>query len=98
MQTARNLVDAVVELAASMKHGHDDFESRPPLRVHLCWDTSSVVGNRDTAIKMEMDVDGVTVASQELIDGIVHKLVDEVMQACGSCIANVHPWTLANSL
>ena len=47
---------------------------------------------------MQDDLDAVAVAGQRLVDGVVDRLVDEMMQTVGAGIADVHRRTLAYRL
>ena len=42
--------------------------------------TAPVVNNLDPALGQNSDEDGVAESGQRLVDGVVHHLIDEVMQ------------------
>ena len=52
----------------------------------------------DPALGQDRDVDGVAVAGQRLVDGVVDDLVDEVVQAALTGRADVHAGALAHGL
>ena len=58
VQTARDLVRVLVELAAGMEHGHDDFEGRALLLlVHVGRNAAAVVDDGDRAVLVDRHVD-----------------------------------------
>ncbi len=102
VQTARNLVRIVVELAAGVQFGHDDFGGRAPLfviRMYPGGNAAAVVGDANGVVGMNGYRDVVAIAGQRLVDGIVHHLEHHVMQA-GTIggIADVHAGTLAHRI
>jgi hypothetical protein len=81
VQTARDLVVRVVELATRVQHGHDDLGRGALLRRVLAdRDAAAVVLDGDRAVVVDLHVDPVAVARQSLVDGVVDDLVDHVMQ------------------
>ena len=100
MQAARDLVGVLVEFAAGMKLGHDDFGGRNSLaRVDVGGDAAAIVADRAGAIGIERDGDAVGIAGQRLVDGIVDHLVDHVMET-GAVIgvADIHAGALAHGI
>ena len=91
VQAARDLVGLVVELAAGVEHGHDDFGRRLLLLlVHLDRDAAAVVDDRDRIVDVDEDFDVLAVAGQGLVDGVVDDLIDEVMEPFGAGAPDVH--------
>ncbi len=66
--------------------------------MHLDRDAAAVVGHRDRVVLVDRDVDAVAVARERLVDGVVHDLVDEVVQPAHADVADVHGGALADSL
>ena len=80
MQPSGNLVGAVVELAAGVQHGQNDLRRRFAFgRVHVGRDAAAVVLDRDRAVQVDDDLDGIAVAGQRLVDGVVHQFVNQVV-------------------
>ena len=99
MQAAGHLVAAVAELAAGVQHGQGQGDGRDLLlRVLLDRDAAAVVDDLDAALGQDPDEDGVAVAGQRLVDGVVHHLVDQVVQAALTGGADVHAGALADRL
>ena len=100
VQAARDLVAAAVaELAAGVEHGQDDLGRRALLLlVHVDRDAAAVVADRDAIVRMQNDLDGVAVAGERLVDGVVDDLVDEMVEPALTRRADVHTGSLANGL
>ena len=82
VQAAGDLVTAAVaELAAGVQDGEDDLDRRPALfLVHRDRDAAAVVDDRDGIVGMDPDRDLGAVTREGLVDGVVHDLVDQMMQ------------------
>src|SRR5690606_35749925 len=102
VQTARDLVRVLVELAACVQFGHDDFGGAAlgfvlvvPLDVG--GNAAAVVGDRDRVVGMDGDVDFGAVTCQRFVNGIVQHFEDAVVQA-GAIrgVTDVHAGTLAH--
>ena len=61
-------------------------------------DATAVVHDPHAAVGEQCDLDGVGVAGERLVDGVVHDLVDEVVQAALAGGADVHAGALADRL
>ncbi len=61
-------------------------------------DAAAVVGDPDSAVGEQGNVDPVGLAGERLIDRVVHDLLDEVVQTTLTGRADVHTRTLANRL
>lgn len=82
VQTTGDRVTAAAELAARVQHGQHDLDGRLPLGgddAHR--DAAAVVHDADTAVGQDRDVDRVRVTGECLVDGVVHDLLHQVVQA-----------------
>ena len=97
VQAAGNLVRVVVELAASVQHGHDHFGSRTPFFVHVDRNATAIIDHTDRGIAVDGHDHTIAISCQSLIDGVVHHLEHHVVQA-GTVIgiADVHARALAH--
>jgi hypothetical protein len=93
VQTARDLVAVVVELAAGVQHGQHDFGRRLAALVHVDRNAAAVVDDGDRVVDVDRDVDLIAEAGERLVDRVVDDLVDEVMQL-KTCFAvkNLTAW------
>ena len=66
--------------------------------MHTAGDAASVVLNGDAAVRQERDVDGGAGARHGLVDGIVHNLVNQMMQTALRRRTDVHTGTLSDGL
>ncbi len=98
VQAAGDLVGILVELTARVQLGHDDLGRRDALfRVQVGGDAAAVVGHGHRAVGIEGDGDLVGPAGQRLVDGVVHHLVDHVVEARAVVgVADIHARTLAH--
>jgi hypothetical protein len=91
VEPARDLVGGVAELAAGVEGGHHDLGGGALLGgVLVDGDTATVVDHGDAAILMDHHRDLAAVARDGLVHGVVHHLVDEVVQAVGTGGPDVH--------
>ena len=99
MQAARNLVGILVEFAAGMELGHDDFGRRNAFAVvDVDGNAAAVVAHRHRTVGVERHLTG-GMAGQRLVDGVVDDLVDHVMQAGAVVgVADIHAGTLADGI
>ena len=99
VQAAGDLVAAVAELAARVEHGQHERDGGDLLdRVFLDGDAAAVVLHPHTTVVEQFDVDGVAVAGQGLVDGVVDDLVDQVMEPAFAGGPDVHAGTLTHCL
>ena len=99
VQTAGDRVRLAVELAAGVQHGQRDLDAGLlQLRVQVDRDAAAVVDDPHPAVGQQHDVDGVAVAGQRLVDGVVDDLPDQVVQAALAGGADVHAGPLADRL
>ena len=99
VQAAGDGVGLAVELPARVQGGEHDLDGRTLFhRMLVDGDAAAVVGDPDPAVGEQGDVDAVAVPGQRLVYGVVHDLVDEVVQAALTGRADVHTGTLAYCL
>ncbi|MPM16070.1 hypothetical protein SDC9_62444 [bioreactor metagenome] len=104
VQTARDLVAVLVELAARVQFGEGDFCGRAlglvlVIHFHAGGDAAAVVGHADRVVGVDGDDDVVAEAGQGLVDGVVHHFEDEVVQARAvGGVTDVHAGTFAHGL
>ena len=99
VQAAGNGVGLAVELAARVQRGHHDLDRRAVLhRVLIHRNAAAVVPHPDPAVGQQGHVDGVGVPGERLVHGVVHDLVDQVMQPALAGRADIHSRALADGL
>ena len=99
VQAAGDLVAAAAELAAGVQHGQHDGDGGQLLaRRDVDGDAAAVVGDLDGAVGQDRDLDPVAEAGQRLVDGVVHDLPHQVVQAALAGGADVHAGPLADRL
>ena len=101
VQAAGHLVAGVLaaELAAGVEDGIDDGDGgQAGIRLDIHGDAAAVVGDLDDVVLQDLDFDVVAVTGQSLVDGVVHDLVDQMMQAPLAGRADIHAGALAHSL
>ena len=97
VQPTGNLVGMVIELAAGVQTGHDDFKGRNVFGfMNANRYTAPVVFHTDAVIRVNDDFDKGTVAGHGFVDAVIHHLIDQVMQPCHVDIPDIHGRTLAN--
>ena len=94
VQSAGYLVGVVVKLAAGMELGHDHLSRRHAFfMVQVSGDAAAIIGDRDRAIAVQDHLDQITMPGQRLINGVVHHLIDHVMQTGAIIgITDIHAW------
>ena len=100
VQTARDLVGRVLELAAGVQDGQHDLGRR--LAASPCGCRRGCRGrcrrSEHGAVGVQDDLDRVAVAAERFVDRVVDGLVDEVVQTVGARVADVHGGALADRL
>src|SRR5262249_54863582 len=98
VQTAGNLVGILIEFSAGVQLSHDNFGRRDAFAlVDVGRDATAVVAHRARSVGIERHSYFGGKPGEGLIDGIVHYLIDHVVEA-GTVIgvADVHARPLAD--
>ncbi len=100
MQAAGDLVGVLVEFAARMQLGHDDFGGRHALFiVDACRNAAPVVRYGARAVGVERHRHELGVTGQGLVDGVVDHLVNHMVEAGAIVgVADVHAGPLAHGV
>ena len=99
VQAAGYLIALAAELTAGMQDGQNDlYRGHFFFGVLIDGNAAAVVGNRDGIILMDGHVDFGAEPRKGLVDGIIHDLVHQVMQAARACGADVHAGAFADGL
>src|SRR5271170_5510482 len=97
MQSARNFVRALFELAAGVQHRMHDFERRSLFRrMHIDRNSAAVVFDRDPIVAQNYNIDLGAESGERFVNRVVDDLGDEMMQAALGGVADVHPGAFAN--
>ena len=98
MQATGDLVTFAAELATGVQHGQADLHSRAmQLGMNAHRETAAIVPNLAGAVLVQDDLDMGAVARQRFVNGIIHDLINAVMQPTIIRGADVHAGALANS-
>jgi hypothetical protein len=99
VQAAGHLVAALVEFPAGVQLGHHHVERVHRLgRMGTHGDAAPVVLDGQGPVRVDDQLDRGRVAGERLVDGVVHHLVDQVVQPLGAGAADVHVRALAHRL
>ena len=99
VQTARHLVAALVELAAGVEDREGDFYAGLLLGlVEIDGNAAPVVHDCDRVVRVNRDGDVRAVTRERLVHGVVHHLIDEMVQTAGGHRPDVHRRTAAHRL
>ena len=95
-----HLVAIVIELTAGMKDGHDDLSrGNTLLRVQIDGNTPAVIPDGDRFPFMHNHRNFRAVSREGLIDGVIYKLLNHVVQARAVIrIADVHTGALTHRI
>ncbi len=99
VETAGNLIAAAAKLTAGMEDGINHFQSglaRLGLNVHR--DTAAIIRHGNDITVMDGNGDLGAVACQRLINGVVHDLIDQMVQSAGGGGADIHTRTFPDRL
>ena len=100
VQAAGNLIGVLVELAARVQLGHDDFGGGDAFfLVNIDRHAAAVVAYGNGTIGVQRDVNAIAVTGERLVDGVVDDFVDHLVQARTVIgIADVHAGTFADGI
>ncbi len=91
VETARNGVGALFELAAGVQHGERHFRGGLLLRgVHAGRNAAPVVDDGHAAVDMDRDLDRLAEAGHVFVDAVVDDFVDQMVQSVHAGAADVH--------
>ena len=99
VKAAGDLVAAAAELAAGMEHGIHHLQGGPSgLGLDIHGNAAAVIGDGDGIAGVDGHGNMLTVSGQGLINGIVHDLVDQMMQTGRRRGADIHTGPLPDCL
>ena len=99
MKSAGDLVRILIEFTTCVKHGHDDLQgAHMLLGMNINGDTAAIILDRDGPVGVDRQLYMGTKSSQCLIDRIVYRLVDQLMQTLLTDVTYVHRGTLSDGL
>ena len=99
VEAAGHLIAAAAEFSSRVQDGENYLQGGPPgLGLDVYWDAAAVVGDGDGVAGIDGDGDVGAVARQGLVDGVVHDLIHQVVQARFAGGADVHAGALAHRL
>ena len=97
MKAAGYLVAPAAELAAGVQHGIHHFQSRlASLGLNVHRDAAAVIHHGDGVALVDGDGDLRAVACQRFVDGVVHDLIHQMVEAGGRSGADIHTGTLSD--
>ena len=103
VEAAGGLVGPLLEFSTELQDRHDPFEGRDiavhllgKLRMAVDRDAAAVVLDRHAAVDIHRHGDVLGVACHALVDRVVDDLIDQVVQATGRVVADVHAEPLAH--
>ena len=99
VQAAGDLIAAAAEFAARMQDRIDDLErGAAGLGLNVHGDAAAVIGDGDGVAGVDRHGNVGAVAREGLVDGVVHDLIDEMVQAAGGRRADIHARTFPDGL
>jgi hypothetical protein len=105
VEAAGGLVGPLLELAAELEDRHHPLEGRDiplhllrELRVAVGGNAAAVILDGHAAVHVHRHADVLGVPRHALVDRVVDHLVDQVVQAAGGVVADVHAEPLADML
>ena len=99
VKAAGHLIAPAAELAAGVEHGEHHLQRGPArLGLDVHGDAAAVVGDGDGVAGVDGHSDVRAVARQRLVDGVVHDLIDQMVQSAGAGRADIHTGPLADGL
>ncbi|CCY02905.1 uncharacterized protein BN812_00459 [Prevotella sp. CAG:924] len=99
VQTTADLVGAFIKLTSGMEHRHHHFKGRlVQLRMLIYRDTATIILHRHRTVHIECHLNVVAITGHGLIDRVVHRLIDKMVQAFLANIAYIHSRALTHGL
>ena len=99
MESATHLIGALIELTSGVEHSHDDFQcTLVHLLVFVDRDAASVILYCYGIIFVDSYFDVLAEPCHCLVDGVINRLIDKMMQAFLTDVTNIHCRAFANSL
>ena len=98
VKTAAGLVDRIVKLSTRMERGEDQARRGDTLLVHPHGNSPSVVLHRGRTVRLQSHINGIAFPRQMLVHGIVHDLVDQMVEPFSGDAADVHARTFPDGL
>ena len=99
VEAARDLVAAAAELTARVEDGIDHLGGGDALLgVDTAGDTAAVINDGDAVALVDDDLDLVAVPRQGLVDGVIHDLIDQMVESADGGGTDVHTRALAHRL
>ena len=81
VETSGNLVSAAAKFSAGMKDGKDYFHRRDSrLMVDSDRNSAPIVDDSHGVIRIDGDINGITIAAKRLIDRVVNNLIYQMVQ------------------
>ena len=99
VKTTRDLVVRAIKLTARMENREHHLNRWTMLsRVHIHRNAATIIRHSQGAVGINDDINLRTIARQSLVNRVIHHLVNKVVIAAFTRVANVHSWALAHSL
>jgi hypothetical protein len=99
VQTTGYCVATATKFSSGVKNCQYNFNRRLFLnRVHIHWDSTTVVGDFDPALGGYKHVDVIAVTGESFVNRVVDDFINEVVKTTWTSGADVHTRTFANSL
>ena len=99
VQAAGHLVTGILaaELAAGVEDGVNNGDSgQAGIRLDIHGDAAAVIRDLNDVVLEDLDLNVVAVTGQRLVDGVVHDLIDQMVQATLAGRADIHARALAH--
>ncbi len=97
VQTPGDLVATATELATRVQDGERHLHAGLPVLGNVVYgDAPAIICDRDRVVGVDDDIDRGAEPCQRFVHRVVDDLVDQVVEAFGTCRANVHARSLAN--
>ncbi len=100
MQATGNLIGVIIKFSARVQNRHDNFRSRLAfLGMDIHRDAATIIGYGNRVIRMQDNINAITVPSQRFIDSVIHHFENHVMKAATVIrVSDVHAGALADRI